>query len=362
MDAEIDLRSIPLQMNTPVNIAAQVANVLASLPRREGITHDTISSYYGAHRTAAEYCGLAYNATPPPTGIWQHGWIHRSMSFHPAAVIGGARSYDADKERVSFWVARKDQEEFLRAHGYRHARAIGLPIVYVREVPENRIPGSLLVMPVHSLEETKHGWNFEEYADCIAGIRDRFSAVVVCVHPTCRKKGYWYPSFEKRGLSVIEGVDGGDRNAFLKMQKLFRSFEFVTTNGFGSHIAYSAYFGARTSIFGPFSEYHASDYSDTGLYRESPEILTPTLEATGEKRVREDYPFLFARPDEALENAAWAAGELGANCRVLPAELRTLFGWSAFGLLRHRAKQSLIWRKNAVVAATERAAAALRRS
>jgi hypothetical protein len=299
---------------------------LAGLPDRATIPDFSLARAYGADKVAAAYCGAPAGKRPP--GVWQHGWISGRRSFHPALIIGGFGSYEAIKATERFWVARKDQEQVLRAHGYRFATAIGLPIVYLPRPAVARIPGSLLVMPVHSLDTTTHQWNFEEYAECIASIRHNFSSVVICVHPVCKEKGYWWPAFERRGFHIVEGAFGGDGNSLARMQHLLETFEFVTTNGYGSHFVYAAFFGAKPSIFGPFARFRAEDYRDVPLYRDVPGILGPTIEACSEPEVRKDYPFLFVEPHRATDHSVWAAAELGADCRATRSELRRLFGWT----------------------------------
>jgi hypothetical protein len=197
--------------------------------------------------------------------------------------------------------------------------------------------GSLLVMPVHSLDTTTHQWDSEEYAEYIASIRHRFSSVVICVHPFCKQKGYWYPAFERRGFRIVEGALGSDSNSWERLRLLFESFEFVTTNGYGSHFVYAAYFGAKPSICGPYAQVRAEDFRDSPLYQDVPEILEPMLEACSEEVVRKDYPFLFVEPQKATTHISWAEQEVGADCRVSPAELRALFKWT----LAHRLRASI---------------------
>lgn len=306
------------------------------LPAIEVRPLPSLACAYGADHVAARYCGLAQAPAAPP-GIWQHGWIAHYRSIDPAAVIGGYGCYDSVKEKEAFWVAREDQEEYLRDNGYRKAKAIGLPIVYLPQENIARIPGTLLVMPVHSLEYTKHNWNFEAYAEEIAKIQRQFVSVVACVHSSCWKRGYWVDAFRTRGIPVIQGAQGDDRNALLRLQVLFSTFECVTTNGYGSHLAYAAYLGAKVSIYGPYAEYRKGDYANTALYQTCPHILEPALEAHSEAAVRHRYPFFFCDPNHAIVKEDWGAEEVGVRCRVAPDELRRLFNWT----FPHRAANKL---------------------
>src|SRR5437867_2776086 len=70
---------------------------------------------YGATAVAAEYCG--FKEVPRFTrGHWTHGWVPSHWRLvHPDMVMGETTSPHA-----TYWVARKDEEEYLRHHGYAH--------------------------------------------------------------------------------------------------------------------------------------------------------------------------------------------------------------------------------------------------
>jgi FkbM family methyltransferase len=279
---------------------------------------------YGAIAAAAEYCRFKeVPAFVPANFHWEHGWNPSHWEFiHPDKIIGVPTSPDQ-----AYWVARKDEAEYMRNCGYGHVEAIGLPIVYVRRPVVPRRRGSLLVMPAHSLDYTTHQWRFDEYAEQIDAIRSDFSAVVVCIHPSCWRHGYWVDAFRKRGFTLVQGALHEDRNALLRICTLLGGFEYVTTNSFGSQIAYAAYLGAKVSVFGPYAEYKAEDYANTYVYRLTPQILLPTIQNASEKSMRKHLPELFCHPLEAKERIEWGRREVGEDNRVSPGRLRSLFGW-----------------------------------
>src|SRR5262249_53943 len=104
--------------------------------------------FYGASAVAAEYCG--FQCPPkPPRGYWQHGWGAKQwLKFDSPRLCFG--TVDLKGKNDYHWVGRRDEEDLLHRHGYKHVRAIGLPIVYVPRKEIVRVPGSLLVMPAHS--------------------------------------------------------------------------------------------------------------------------------------------------------------------------------------------------------------------
>jgi FkbM family methyltransferase len=286
---------------------------------------------YGATHVAAAYCGFR---SPPGShrGVWKHGWTPKHYQFHPSMLIG----HLSDSTSDYYWVARVDEEIYLRSHGYKNARAIGLPIIYVPAREVARRPGSLLVMPVHSADYTTGNWKFDEYANEIDGIRSGFSEVFVCVHPSCWRNGYWVDAFKQRGFTVIKGAFIEDRNALERMSRLFLTFEYVTTNGLGSHIAYAAYFGAKVSIFGPYAEYTAQDSVNDPFFREKPYLLEPSIRANSEPVMRQHYRELFCHPLDATQRLEWGQSEVGSNNKVKPGEMRYLFGWTVSGRVAYK--------------------------
>lgn len=283
------------------------------------------SYYYGAANVAAEYCGLK-RLPLSFRGWWMHGWAPTWYQIHPILLL----HVPAESRKLwPFWVARQDEVEFLASHGIAQAEAIGLPMAYLPESNLPRLPNSLLVMPVHSLDYTQHQWAFDDYADAIAAIRDQFDDVLVCVHPSCRKHGYWEPQFRKRGFEVIEGTQIYDRNGLKRVHALVSQFEYVTTNGFGSHIAYAAAWGAKVSIHGPYARYTAQDYANDPFFLAHPYALEPLIEAKSEANLRRLWPHLFVHPRQATDQTAWGRHEIGYDCRRSPQELRQLFGWNS---------------------------------
>src|SRR5207248_650108 len=162
----------------------------------------------------------------------------------------------------------------------------------------------------------------------IARIRQHFSEVWICIHPSCWEHGYWVNAFKERGFPLVQGALYTDRNALKRLYQLFSTFDYMTTNATGSHIAYAAYLGAKVSIYGPYAESTKFNHNNV------PEFL-PMVEqwewARSEKTVRQYYPELFGHPREAKQRIDWGRYEVGFAHKVPPAELRKLFGWTYRG-------------------------------
>lgn len=305
---------------------------IIDLPPFQSIECVTGRSPYGAMSVAAAYCGLK---SLPDTmrGNWQHG-VNPSFRkpIHPNMLFG-ANTFSNEQ----YWVARKDEAAYLRSEEYQNVGAIGMPLVYVPRREVQRRPRSLLVMPAHSLEHTTHRWRFDEYADEIAAIRSCFSEVVVCVHPSCWKNGYWVDAFRARGFPLLPGARLDDRNALERIFRLLSTFEYVTTNSFGSQITYGRYLGAKLSIFGSYAECQADDYKTDPFYRANPQILDYSLQTLSESSIRKQYADLFCHPIDAKQNIEWGHHEIGADNKVNPSRMREIFGWT----VRERAWRSM---------------------
>lgn len=302
-------------------------------------TRRDLPQQYGVLDVCARYCRLRPVPKGGIPGLWSHGWIEAERQCAAEVFFGHPVTISRD---ASLWVARKDEERWLHQHGYPSARAIGLPIVYVRDRPVRRAAGSLLVMPVHSLDYTSHNWRFEDYVDQIDSIRQDFSDVAVCVHRSCWRKGYWVDAFRDRGFTVVCGADEQDRNALWRMARMLSASEYMTTNCIGSHVAYAAAFGCKPSIFGSYAEYSRGDFANDPFYRRHPDLLTLTLEVSCEQAVQKRYPFLFGHPREAKRLEGWGREQIGANNRVSPDEMIRLFGWTPV----KRARDELQFRRD----------------
>jgi predicted O-methyltransferase YrrM len=289
---------------------------------------------YGDIWIAAKYCG--FNKIPSPiNGEWQHGHIIPERNIHPEFVIGSdglSRIY----KNKRYYVARQDQVEYSKSEGYADVHAVGMPIIYVKKPRVERLKRSLLVMPMHTLSDTNENINEEEYAGYIGSIAHNFSLIVCAVHKACFEKGYWIETFRKRNIEVILGAEEEDANTLEKMAYLFSMFEFVTTNEFGSQMAYAAYFGAKPSIAGPTPAWSRKDYINVTYYQNAPELLDILEEWKKNNFIKKKYPFLYVDPHHAVELKDWANFQLGESHRKSPGELKNLFGWDTLSLIKKK--------------------------
>lgn len=286
------------------------------------------ADYYGASYLIASAVGRA--EPPKSSAYWTHGWIGQELR-HPRQY---ARGEPVDRHLV----ATDRHAAFLRQAGFRRVEAVGLPIAYVDDGPIERLARSLLIMPPHSLPYTNHSWREREYVDSMAQLRGGFSSVVACINRYCVDSGMWTDALRQWGIPWIVGADLEDRNSLLRMSRVFRSFEFMTTNTIGSHVAYAAYLGCRVSLYGPYEVPREEDYRNDPWYRKYPEVLHLNLESAQEAKVRERWPWLFCEPGEAGVGRDWGREMVGERFKRPPRQVARLLGWSAAGRL-----EAMIW-------------------
>jgi len=291
------------------------------LPPRKQFRDPGPSAKYGAAHVAARYCGLKTRRFSADTFVWTHGWRpDHSTTIDPNFTA----SISLDQESRTILVARELEASFLHDHGHTNSRAIGMPICYTQPPEIQRQSGSLLVVPVHSLETTQHQWPFQQYADLIADAARDFDDVVVCLHPSCIKNGYWINEFESHNLSWVSGADVNDANSLDRMRYLCSQFEYVTTNGLTSTIAYASADGAKVSIFGPFCEIRVSDLEEVLFYQQNPGLAQRVLPHLREDAIRRHLAEFFCHPADATETREWGRTQLGYDAMLPPEDLRKL--------------------------------------
>ncbi|HEY8995235.1 MAG TPA: glycosyltransferase family 4 protein [Lacunisphaera sp.] len=278
------------------------------------------SDHYGAIQTAAAYAGIACQPRYAVRGVWQHGVFGPWQNQEPEAIV-----YSTPRAReLPVWVARPEQAEVLRAAGFLRVRVAGMPICYTPDTGVVRVSGSLLVVPTHTLAGDKFTDRsaFERYADEIKAVAGHFREVVICVHPACQKNGLWVREFTERGFSIVYGAQTNDANALLRMRMLFEQFESVTTNGWGSHVAYALAFGAKVSIHGSRPQRSEADYLRDLCWAANPTALRTMLSGETQRREREYLQEYFQSPEQGVADVAAGRRLIGADHCLARDEMR----------------------------------------
>ncbi len=306
--------------------------------RRRSSFIKSISNIYGAKIVVSEYCGLHSKEANIP-GFWMHGWIPPYYNVHPVLIalhkreVSGFRfpwSRDTFNTSDDQLVARADQEDFLSKHGYTNVKAIGLPFVYLEQPVLPRIKDSLLVVPPHGV-----GWRGENnplvkrYVDYISSLKTKFSVTRLCIPVSDYITGDWWPAFQKMGIGNIVSVDRSNTRSMHRLRQILSQFEYVTTNSFGSIVAYAAFSGCKISVAGPYDAITEELLKKSHAVLHFPELLEKVIELYSESTFRSYYPELFVEPERACERIEWGRFELGYKHRLTIEQMRTFLkeGW-----------------------------------
>lgn len=295
-----------------------LAGRLPELPRYARFKPDLEATYYGASRLVARRLGIPH---VPPAAC--QGWMHGCHFVLPASTKFFLRYPDAGGNVL---VARRDEKAFLESKGLRNVYAVGLPVTYTEPSRARRIPGSLLVMPPHVSSYGADRFSEGEYIDFIRSVSGDFESVVCCISSQCKKKGLWIKGFVKAGIPVLAGAGIDDANALARMRTIFDAFEYVTTNALGSHVAYAAAFGCRTSVAGPLAIRSRESLREEPFYKENPDLMEAYSPGEKLKQIRERHPWMFVEPHRAGKHAAEAGELLGMGNRIGLPELAGLLG------------------------------------
>ena len=302
-----------------------LADFVARLP---GVDHMGMPrsepEYYGASGLIARKLQMA--EVPRTKAKWLHGWKYQPIDH--VIELGEYRDQDAH-----YLVARPEHRDVLLKEGFKNAHVVGMPFVYAPEREQTlKIKNSLLVCPGHVGNFSVAEWDTfsTSYAALIDDLRDQFETVAVCLSASCVETGNWIDAFEAIGVPWFMGASIYDRNALPRMKQIFSSFEYLTSNTIGSHLAYAAYSGCRVSIYGWQDLYTEESLKDEPYSKKYPEVMRKSLAFMKESVLRELHPGLFVpHPREASVQKDWAANQLGAHHRREDAEIAELFGWAA---------------------------------
>jgi len=303
----------------PVDLAFEDSLNLPRVERLASRLHE--ASFYGAMCLLAETAGIRH-FDPDPPFLWLHGVKLPPLPTDPELLLG-------------FFFHRSYERIFVRDTRYAEILAenslpcvvMGMPFLYAMGQGVRRRPGSLLIVPAHSLKNTEHDWPFAAFAQQMAAIKPKFSEVVACIHPACWEKGYWIKELESVGIRCVRGADSYDRNALKRMAVLFESFETVLTNVWGSHIPYAAACGARVCLHKEYAGFRPEDFENAPAYRDRPKVLA-RIGQRGRDYFVEALPWLDRAPEEAVTQVEWGRDLVGAAHKRTPKEIRQIMKWN----------------------------------
>lgn len=313
---------------------------------RTGTISNGFSEHYGAIETACHYAGIQVPSCDFGA-FWSHG------CYGPWEIkIPGFLTMNYDNEIRQFWlyVGRQDEAQQLRLSGFQKTRAIGVPFVYAEEIKQPRLKNSLLILPTHAMPKMTFSdkSQFVHYVQQLEPYTKYFSTVLVCLHANCFDSGLWINEFRDAGIQSIAGADYKDANALPRIKTLFSTFEYVTTNGWGSHVAYSLACGAKLSIYGtqPTVTLEQMLKSDT-CWARNPASAAALLDEEVAIDKRNYLRQFYVPPMEGISDSELGNYLIGNAHKLAPVEMRYLlhqaFGKTLSGRLSSLGKK-ILWR------------------
>lgn len=281
------------------------------------------SEHYGAIETAASYAD--YRIPPYPFKAF---WLHGCTGPWELSIPGFlTMNYDQEIKDLPLLVAREDEEIKLKQSGYKNIRKIGLPIVYAKSIPQPKLRNSLLIVPIHTLPGTdfEDKRAFDIYAQEINKSKRFFSKIYVCLHASCISNGLWVSEFANIGVEVIRGADCLDSNCLNRVKTLFSTFEYVTTNGWGSHVAYALACGAKVSIFGTIPEITVDIMVKTDhCWQRNPESAKISLDQSTKIQERKFLKEFYREPIDGIVNQDLGRYLIGEDNKINRKEMRSV--------------------------------------
>ena len=281
---------------------------------------------YGAKDMLMDYANLPSNyLTLKSEIVWSHGWIPSLENFDPDLIVAESGQV-SEQANFTYLVARQDQQEALEGFGLDSVFAVGLPYAYaLSHYPHaiNRRGRSLLIMPAwHGVgtPDVEISARDEEYISSLKPYLGEFEETLVtfnCDDFASGRREAW----ERAGFSVSIGGCSDDPTSLKRLVDLFTGFEFMTTNGFGSHIAYAAASGCKVSVFGPKPGINPADLAGLEFFRNRPDLLPRFFEMSEDQYLRELFSdtSILCEPHKAINNTEWGAAQIGMD-QILPPE------------------------------------------
>jgi hypothetical protein len=288
----------------------------ANLPAAPQITVRCEPDYYGASHIIA--AGLGLPSAPTSRSSWVHGCDLRPIprAFFVPHFPNATQTH---------LVSNLAHQALWREHGYPLSVAVGCPFIYTEPSGAARIEGSTLLMPNHLLAESTGGMEqviawLEEMAEKTRHVE----TVAVCIYQG--DVATLAPVAERLGLLWFSGA-AHDTLSLPRIRAMFDHFEYVFTNGNGSHVPYAAWAGCKVALTPPYYRVELGHLDKHPRFVKYPDLLKNMASGLPENLVQR-FPFLFpSAATEATCPREWAGEVLGADSKRPLPELARLLGW-----------------------------------
>jgi hypothetical protein len=264
--------------------------------------------FYGHAHVMAEYCGLDPEHPPRINGYLQHGWnVVDGLGAGTPYVPGRPIFVWSEQTRRRAW-----------SMGRRQATVVGAPFLYLLTlVPPSDEPAErtgTIWYPFHGWEGQHIKGDHQRLVDEILETED--GPVTFCLYWHEFRNDLVRAEYEKAGRVICHGYRGymwrdTDRMFLHNQLDELRKHKRVASNRLSSAIFHGVAAGCEPAVYG------------------DPMYLDKEHRPTAE-RVRREWPELHGTHPDLAAARHTAMAELGADTLASPAELRAMFGWTAY--------------------------------
>ena len=279
---------------------------------------------YGFSHVLARYCN--YIVTPRSFANWIHGWIYEDDPTVEDLMCSGL-------PRDVRVIVRNERERLaLIGDGFRDVIVGGLPFGYVKQQHRNRINNSLIAYPPHSTEAERMVTSQVEYLDYLESLKADFDSVFVSIgfHDLGSEM---HRAATSRGIHVVQGARPDDANSLLRVRAILDSFEYVTSNVFGSHVLYALFAESAFSFCGPiFSLYAPELLHNASCEHWSRNYIEKQLWVLSKSFLVAKFSrFLCSHPSLGVKDKVFADDQIGFFNQLTPSQVVRNLGWSPLG-------------------------------
>lgn len=259
---------------------------------------------------------------------WSHGWYFWNDIMKIEDLIG-MKGCPID---TSIIVGSKSEYVKFVEAGYKNVNIGGLPFAYVSEQGIQRNSNAMLAFIGHSSESEKINIIDLEYLNYLESQKVNFEEIYVSIY-SLDKDTKIIEEVVKRGLIPSNGANPFDKRSLIRTRIALEYCEHISTNTFGSHIAYALAAGCRVSVFSPCIKYDTSKYKENQNY--SNDYIERIEYYTSESYLRNRWDYLFDKnSSDGYQNKKIGLEWIGEEYRLSNEQLRRVLCWDFSGQIK----------------------------
>jgi hypothetical protein len=260
---------------------------------------------------------------------WLHGWVWWEELMKAEDLVGPRGAH----RNMSVVVGNLAELKLLTEEGYRNLTVGGLPFAYVNHQQTPRCEHSLLAFIGKSAEGERFNVLDTNYLDFLESQTGEFEHIYVSI-ATFDRSDNIIREVKRRSLTPVPGANPTDKRSLLRTRIALEHCKYVSSNTFGSHIAYALSAGCNVSIFTPLFRY-SKDAWLLSQHGHSRDYVDRMENVFSEPYLRKKWPSLFRDiPKNGYCDISEGLRSIGSDSRLNSIELTKVLGWDLRGQIR----------------------------